>query len=61
MLVFFVFIPEFKRPYYFNYFNGRRPARQHRGNCDNLINLEDLLAQSLGGAYIEVVCTYRGE
>ena len=58
MLVFFLFIPEFKRPYYFN---GRRRARQHRGNCDNLINLEDLLAQSLGGAYIEVVCTYRGE
>ena len=31
------------------------------GVCGDFINLEDLLAQSLGGAYIEVVCTYRGE
>ena len=30
----FLFIPEFKRPYYFN---GRRRARQHRGNCDRLL------------------------
>ena len=40
-------------------FSGRRRSRRQRSTCDDFVNLEDLPAQSLEGAYRgRVACMY---
>ena len=60
MLIYSRLIPEFNRRYSFS---DRRHVRRQRDTCSDFINLENLLAQSLGVVIGVTLCAYihKGE